>query len=431
VNLILWYRGVYWTDVAGGKMESFKLKNNIKVIFNKTFNIGVVSIRIFSPVAVISETMDNMGISYITSKLMTYSTKNRSNEILMQDVGNIGAELSSDTSYDIAGFSISCLSEYFSKAAEILSDLILNPAFDEKELSFEKQNVIAALKSRRDSIGIIASDEFAKLFYSNTSYSTPVLGTEKTVLKIERQNLLEWHQYSYNASNILVSVVGNVDSRIVKESLEKYFADIPIGFKFRKPVFNIELAKSIKKEIKGKFNQAYIYMGFPAPALDYKDFVSIKVVNAILGGRMTSKLFVELREKLGLAYEVSAIYPSRRGRSYFAIYIGLDKKNIELTLKKIDSILKGLCTINVSEQELIDTKTYIKGTYIMDRQTVSKQSYYYGLREIVGQGYEYDAQYLRDVERVTRHDISNVANKIFSDHSVMVLITPDEKINVQ
>ncbi|MDR1926906.1 MAG: insulinase family protein [Endomicrobium sp.] len=408
-------------------MESFKLKNNIKVIFKKTFNIGVVSIRIFSPVAVINETMENRGISYITSKLMTYSTKNRSNEILMRDVGNIGAELSSDASYDITGFSISCLSEYFSKAVEILSDLILNPAFDEKELLFEKQNVIAALKYRRDSIGIIASDEFSKLFYRNTSYSTSVLGAEKTVLKIDRKNLLEWYQYSYNASNILVSVAGNVDSRILKESLEKYFANIPIGVNFKEPVFNIEMAKSIKKEIKGKFNQAYIYMGFPAPALDHKDFVSIKVVNAILGGRMTSKLFVELREKLGIAYEVGTIYPSRREQSYFAIYVGLDKKNIDLTFKKMDSILKSLCTINVSEQELMDTKTYIKGIYIMDRQTVSKQSYYYGLREVIGQGYEYDNQYLRDVERVTRYDISNVANKIFSDHSLTVLITPDEK----
>jgi predicted Zn-dependent peptidase len=415
------------TDVTGGKMESFKLKNNIKVIFKKTFNIGVVSIRIFSPVAVINETMENRGISYITSKLMTYSTKNRSNEILMRDVGNIGAELSSDASYDITGFSISCLSEYFSKAVEILSDLILNPAFDEKELLFEKQNVIAALKYRRDSIGIIASDEFSKLFYRNTSYSTSVLGAEKTVLKIDRKNLLEWYQYSYNASNILVSVAGNVDSRILKESLEKYFANIPIGVNFKEPVFNIEMAKSIKKEIKGKFNQAYIYMGFPAPALDHKDFVSIKVVNAILGGRMTSKLFVELREKLGIAYEVGTIYPSRREQSYFAIYVGLDKKNIDLTFKKMDSILKSLCTINVSEQELMDTKTYIKGIYIMDRQTVSKQSYYYGLREVIGQGYEYDNQYLRDVERVTRYDISNVANKIFSDHSLTVLITPDEK----
>jgi predicted Zn-dependent peptidase len=408
-------------------MEIFTIKNNIKVVFNKTCNVGVVAIRVFSPVAVINETMDNSGISYITSNLMMYSTKKRSNEILMRDLGNIGAELSSDINYDVSGFSVSCLTEYFSKATEILSDLILNPVFDEKELFFEKQNIIAALKSRRDNIAMTSLDEFSKLFYCDAPYSVPVLGTEKTISTISRRNLFEWHKYSYNASNILISVAGNIDGSIVKKFLEKYFIDIPLGVKFKEPIFDLERTKSITKKIKGKFNQAYIYMGFPAPTLFDKNFVSAKIINVILGSRMTSRLFIALREKLGLAYEVGAICPLRRKQNYFAVYIGLDKKNIDLTLRKIDNILKDLCAVDISEQELIDTKTYMKGIYIMDRQTVSKQSYYYGLREVIGQGYEYDVQYLKDIEKVTIQDISNVANKIFSDHSVTVIVTPYKK----
>jgi predicted Zn-dependent peptidase len=407
------------------KMESFRLRNNIEVIFNKTSGINVVSMRIFTPVSVINETLDNAGISYLTAKLMTQSTKNRSNEILANDTENIGADLSGDADYDTALLSMTFLSEYFDKAAEILADVILNPAFNEKELSFEKQNVIASLSSRKDSIRNTAYDEFTKLFYHNTPYAMPVLGAKETVLKISCKDLAEWHKYSYNTSNILISIAGNIDKNIVKESLEKYFAPVLNGKKFEKPVFNIKQFKLIRKEIKGKFNQAYIYTGFPAPAVSSKDFVSIKVANAILGGKMTSRLFVELRENLGLAYEVGTVYPPRKEKSYLAVYIGLDKKNIELALKKTGKILKDFCTLKVDEEELKNTKEYIKGLYIMNRQTVHKQSYYYGWLKIVGQGCEYYNEYLELIEKITAKNIFDAANKVFLRHSVNIIVNPN------
>ncbi|MCA6069659.1 MAG: insulinase family protein [Endomicrobium sp.] len=408
-------------------MESFTLKNNIKVLFNRTTGAEVVAARIMTPVSVINETSDKSGISHLTAKLMAHSTKNRSSEILAKDTENIGAYLSTDVDYDTTEIGMFFLPEYFDKAAEILADVIINPAFDEKELSFKKQTITAILDSRKDSIGCTASDEFKKIFYRNVPYSTPILGSKETISKLNREDLIKWHQYSYNASNILISISGNVDEKIVRQSLEKYFSNVPTGVKFEMPAFNIKHAESIKKEIKGKFNQAYIYMGFPAPNLYDKDFAAINIASVLNGGRMTSRLFIELREKLGLAYAVGAVYPSRREESHFAVYIGLDKKNIDLTLKKIDEILKDFCTVKISEQELKDTKTYMKGTYVMSRQTVWEQSYYYGLREVTGKGYQYDTEFIKDIEKVTTQDIINVANKVFSQNSVTVIINPNEK----
>ncbi|MDR1434345.1 M16 family metallopeptidase [Candidatus Endomicrobiellum devescovinae] len=407
-------------------MESFTLKNGINVLFDKTNGSEIVSLRVLSPVSVINEGLCNAGITSLTSKLMVYSTKNRSSEILAKDVGNIGADLSSGTAYDMAGFSMSCLSEYFDKAAELLSDIVLNPIFDEREFKFEKENAIAALNSRKDSIGVTASDEFAKLFYGDSSYSFPVIGRKESILKISREDLVKWYKYSYNASNILISVSGNVSYNFIKESLEKHFSAVAVGDKFKDPIFNISHTENIKKEISGKFNQAYIFIGFPCASVNGKDFVTIKVISTVLGSRMTSRLFVELREKLGLAYEVSAAYPSRKKDSYFAVYIGLDKKNIDLTLKKIDEILKDFYSVKISEQELKDVKSYIKGIYLLDRQTVNKKSYYNGWREIVGQGYKYDIEYSNDIEKVTTQDILEVANKIFRGKSVSVIINPEE-----
>jgi predicted Zn-dependent peptidase len=134
-------------------------------------------------------------------------------------------------------------------------------------------------------------------------------------------------------------------------------------------------------------------------------------------------LFVELREKLGFAYDVGSVYPLRRKESYLAIYIGFDKENVNLVLKKIHEILKNLCSVEVSEEELIDTKTYVKGLYFMDRQTVNRKSYHYGWREIVKLGYEYDSKYLEDLEKITTRNIFDVANKIFSSPSSTIILS--------
>jgi predicted Zn-dependent peptidase len=414
-------------NAFGGKVENWELTNGIKVIFNKTDGVKAAAIKIFTPVSAISENKNNAGISFLTLKLIAQSTKKRSSEVLANDIENIGADLFSTADYDFSICSIQCLADYFDKASEILSDVVSNPSFNEKEMSFEKQNILASLKSRKDSIGITASDEFLKLFYDGYSYANPILGTKESVSNISVKDLIDWHKYSYNAQNILISVSGNIDAKIVKKVLEEYFRQIPSGEKFKPPVFDVKIEKSEKKELKGKFNQAYIYIGFPAPKMLDDDFVSLKVANYILGGKMTSRLFVELREKLGLAYEVNAVYPTRKCDSFFAVYIGLDKKNIDLTLKKIDEILKNFCSAEISDQELKDTKTYIKGLYIMDRQTIDRQALYYGWREIMGQGYKYDAQYLKDVEKVSGGDILIAANRVFNSKFIAVIVKPDEK----
>ncbi|MDR2676828.1 MAG: insulinase family protein [Endomicrobium sp.] len=408
-------------------ISSFILKNDIKVIFSKTYEVDVVALKVFTPVSVINESLDNAGISYITSRLMTRSTKNRSNEILASDIEDIGAQLYSFVDYDISGIGMIFLCKYFNRAVEILSDIILNPTFHDTELSFEKENIIASLNSRKDIIGRVVYDEFIKLFYHKTPYAMPVLGTIKTVQKMNFKSLEQWYKYSYNSSNILISVAGNVDKNIVKKYIGKYFSLVHNGLKFKTPIFNIKHSKPIKKKIYSKFNQSYIYLGFPAPSIYDIDFISIKVANIILGGKMSSRLFIELRENLGLAYEVGTIYPSRREMSYFAIYIGLDKENIDLALNKINKILKDFYTLGVLEQELKDAKMYIKGLHAMNKQTVNNQSHYYGWLEIIGKGHEYDTKYLKDIDKISTKNISDAIGKLFSKDSTTIIISPHLK----
>ena len=140
---------------------------------------------------------------------------------------------------------------------------------------------------------------------------------------------------------------------------------------------------------------------------------------------MTGRLFVELREKLGLAYEVNSAYPTRLDNSYFEIYIGLDKKNIEIAKKGIEKIMDDLCDVPVGDEELRDTKNFIRGVYLLDHQAVEKQAYYLGVREIMGLGYGYDADYISLLDKVTSKDIIDAANRYFKSEPYKLILVPN------
>jgi predicted Zn-dependent peptidase len=167
-------------------------------------------------------------------------------------------------------------------------------------------------------------------------------------------------------------------------------------------------------------------VGFPAPAVSKDEYFTLKVLNSLMGGRMTGRLFIELREKLSLAYEVNCAYPSRKQLSKFIIYIGLENKNVKLAEKRINELLSDLKTIPVPESELQDTKNYIRGTYLLERQTIGRRAWYAGWWETMGLGADYDKTYLDKLMSVTSDDIQKASIKYFTDNKITVEVVPGE-----
>jgi predicted Zn-dependent peptidase len=403
-------------------MKTWRLKNDIEVLFKKTNGANVVCVRIFTPLSTIGENKNNAGIANLTSCVMTKASIERSLKKLADDIDNIGAALSAGTYYDFACIEMSFLSEYFDKAIEILADVIINPAFDAKDIDNEKSNILASIAAQRDSITKTARNHFLKLFYAGTPYSNSVYGNKETILNADKMQMSKWHKDAYNAQNIIISSAGNIDENALKETFEKYFGEIKKEKKFEKPVFDIKRADKEISVFNSKFNQGFIFAGFDADSLFGKRFETLKVVAEMLGGKMTSRLFVELREKLGLAYEVGASYPSKIEKSYFGIYIGLDKKNIDMTLKRIDEILKDFCSKKVSDKEIDDVKNYMKGAYVMNKQTVSDLSYNYGVGQTLGLGYDYNDKYMDRVMKINADDIFEAANETFGNKPIIAIL---------
>jgi predicted Zn-dependent peptidase len=406
-------------------VNQFTLSNGLKVIHKEITNNPLVTVQLFTRAGALNEDRSQAGLAQFTQSLLVQGTATRNAEQLATDIEDTGGNLSSDIEHDYGSIGISLLDSNFSAAMEMVADMALHPSFPEGEIEKERSNILAALKSRQDQIFYVANDLLNVALYGDHPYSWPETGKADTVAHFTRQDLVAWHAKYYVTDQMLLVVAGNVSLATVKAAADKYFGTMARGTGILPPpAATIPAAQKLSQATK-KFKQAYVMVGYPAPALTSTDFPVLKVVNALLGGRMTGRLFTELREKQSLGYEVNSFYPSRKELSRFVIYLGLEKKNLARAKDGIAAIIKDLKEKPVEAKELQETKNYISGIYLLDHQTIGRQAWNMGFWETAGRGYAYDDQYINDLMAVTSSDIQKAARQYFTDNSVQVEIVPE------
>jgi predicted Zn-dependent peptidase len=214
----------------------------------------------------------------------------------------------------------------------------------------------------------------------------------------------------------------------VKSEIDALFGQRQWKKSAKKPVKAVAKTQAVKAassvRLLEKFEQAYLLIGFAAPSVSAKDYGPLKILNACLGGGMSGRLFQQLREQEGLAYDVGAFYPSKKCGSAFVTYLGLQPSRLEEAKTRIHKALNEMRRKPITAKELAETKNYIKGTYILDHQTNSQRAHYLGWWEILGLGHEFDRAYVKKLDSVTADDVRRVAKKMFSTHPITVEILP-------
>ena len=420
---------ILFTSISfgGTKMEIFNLNNGIKVIFKQTKSVEILCLKIHFPISVLQEESSKSGVTSLLYNSMIKSTKKRNAEALATDIENLGSSISPDIEYEYSGWTLNCMTQYFDQSCEILSDIIQNPAFDSKETDKERELMIQAIKVRQDSIKSVAGDKFISDFYDkNNPYSKIKSGTQETLKELTQQDLKDCYNKIYSTKGAVITVVGNIKKSVLKKTLNKYFGQMNLTQEKQNVVLPDNPVRTGEDTVvNSKFNQAFIIYDYDAPNVLDKDSITLKMINLVLGARMTGRLFIELREKLGLAYEVNSTYPTRLDKSYFEIYIGLDKKNIDICKQGIERIMTDLCNTKITDKEINDTLNFIKGIYLLAHQSVERQAYYLSAREMIGLGYEYDDKYIDDLSKVTSDDIIKVANKYFKQKPYKLILMPN------
>jgi predicted Zn-dependent peptidase len=182
------------------------------------------------------------------------------------------------------------------------------------------------------------------------------------------------------------------------------------------------MSRTVK--IRSSFEQAYLMVGWQAPGATHEDQIPLKVLNTLLGGGMSSRLFVTLRENLGLAYEVSSFYPTRLGTSHWVIYLGLPKEKLEAASEELDRLLRSLADKGPTAVEVLQAKAMIRGSFLMDRQTRRRQAWYAAWWDYLGRGPEYPKEFLRAIDAVTPGQLHALLRKMLQQPRVTVTVVP-------
>lgn len=403
-------------------MQEFELKNKIKAIYKQNKNTPRVGLSLnFS----INEAERFAGIYCLMSRLLLQGTKNRTSEQLAKELDENAIELSCDMKQDYLRFRITCLNEDFPLSVELLSDIIKNSTFEEFEK--EKIKLKGEITAELDSAKTKALDNYYKTLFDGHFYGHTYTKILENIDTITKNDVEKAYEKIVSTSKKILSFVGDFAFDEVKNILNNNLADIENTNPQEKNFVAPTLKEAKKVEIiKTDAQQAQIIQGWLLPTFDCVDYPALILMNIILGSAgLSSRLFLELREKKGLAYTVRSTYELYEKCASFSIYIGTEPKNIQTSIEGFEIEIQKLKDVLVGEEELENAKNNLIGKQQFVTETNAQQANQLAYYGIMGLGFDFQKKIIEKVKNVTSEQIQECANKYFTDLSVTSILRPE------
>ncbi len=399
-------------------MGEFVLSNGIKAFIKQNKDTPRVALTLNIS---INKPEKYAGEYSLMNRLLLKGTKKYSSEELSNILDENAIELYTEMKSDYLRLRFVCLNDDFELALSILSDIALNTTFEEfeKELLKQKGELLAEL----DSAKIKVSDLFTKNIYKNHYYGNSYTKILDEVDNVKKEDVINAYNEILNTGKKTVVLVGDINENGL---LEKYLGVLPMS---KNEDSEIQVPADLKQDyvelIKEDANQAQILQGWHVPTIGSKDYPVIMLLNIILGASgLSSRLFLELREKKGLAYTVRTSYETHAKSAVFSIYIGTEPVNIQTSITGFKEEIEKIKTTPVSEEELHNAKNNLIGKQQFLSETNAQQANNMAYYSIMGKPFNYREMVLEDVKNVTPEDIQRCANEYFTDDFVLAVLKP-------
>lgn len=390
------------------------LKNGMTILFEKR-NLPVVSVAIAVRAGGVNEDISEKGISHFIEHMLYKGTKKRSYKQIAEDIEKNGGELNGFTSEEVTGYYCKMPSKHLNLALDVLSDIVKNSVFDEKEMEKEKKVIFEEIKMYKDNPQLHCFSEIQKLLYTGT-LGMDLAGTFESVSKIKRKDVLDKFKKIYTPNNLILCVVGDADFENILGFAEGNFGNEKSELLSRKS----KLQNKIKTEEREGVDQANAVFAFHIPLAGDKKCYAAKVLSSLMTGGMSSRLFEEIREKRNLAYSVSGDSSINKNFAYNFIYIGTMKKNLErikkIILEEFDKVSKQL-----NDGELKRMKEQIIGNYQISMEDSQSQMMNLLIAEIQRDAknfYEFE----KNILEVKLNDVKELAKKATKEYSFFALV---------
>jgi len=414
-------------------ITQYKLSNNINLIINHNTLNDIVAMQIYSKGGHFIE--KKYGIGTITASTMMKGTKKYSSLDLSQTMEQNGIKIAPSAGSDTFSIAVKTTKKDLSLSFDLLNEIINNASFDLQEIERVKAEKILAIQKTRDNTSSEAFEEFKTAIWANTPYGITGKILEKTIPTINKNDVLEYYKTVFNPENIVISINGNVEDQKIINYIENIFNQ---RAKNDSKIFDYAKYKNIFKPLCSQkvvkkaqdVEASWVVIGWLTDGVyNKKDISTLQVIDSILGGGMSSRLFSDLRGQQGLAYQVGSTFSANINQGLFAIYIGT---NPQTALHSKNELLKQINTLKkefVSNKELQDAKDKILGNFILSQETNMEKAHSLGWFETSGRGFEYINEFPELIKSVTPADVISVANKYFTNNYVLTILGPKNITN--
>ena len=411
------------THSAQQNIHRIILSNGITLLIVENQAADLVAGRFFfNDAGSIIENRNQAGISNLVASVMTKGTRNLSALEIAEQVESIGASLGADAGTDYFLFSLKAVSRDFAAILKLLAEIMRFPSFPEAEVELERKLTLQNIRSQKEQPFNVAFDALRRNIYGAHPYGVSVLGTEDTVAQLDRATLQKYHQTYLRPDNLTISISG----RITKEETISLVKEVFGDWQIPDTKSSLELPLAIESEpsekvIPQETQQSIVMLGYLGAAVNSADYPVLKLLSTYLGNGLSSRLFVELREKRGLAYDVSAFFPTRLEPAFFVTYMGTAPENTEIAIALLQEEVSRLTKIELSESELQGAKNKLLGQYALGKQTNSEIAQLYGWYESLGLGIDFDREFQDAIAKVTAQQAKSVANKYLVNPYISVV----------
>lgn len=405
--------------------QKYKLSNDAIFLYTPNTSNDIIAMSIYAKGGQLAEKIP--GTANMTASTMLKGTKNYTSLELSQVLEDNGIKIAPSTTADAFAITVLTTKDEYNKTLELLNEIVNNATFDDFEIEKVKSDKLNSIKRNKDVALQQAVEEYRDLIYKNTPYSISSKVLEKNIPNIKRADIVEYYNNIFNPENIVISVNGNIDKDKTIQELNKIFTQKPETTAFNYQNFDGKISRITSPRtntINMDTETAWILLGWQVDGvLKEKEYATLQVIDSLLGSGMSSRLFKDLREQEGLAYQLGSGYSPNILRGSFMLYIGTNPATLEKAKKGLFEEIKKLKTEYVGDKELKDAKEKLLGNYVIGLETNLDKASNTGWYEASTRGYEFKDKYEKLINNVTDADIIEVANKYFTDNYILSIVT--------
>jgi predicted Zn-dependent peptidase len=398
------------------KFKRTVLPNGMRVITVNMADTPTVSVLVMVEAGSKYETKKISGLSHFLEHMCFKGTEKRPTALsISKELEAIGSQYNAFTSEEYTGYYAKAAAKHAYKILDVVSDLYLNQSFPEAEIQKEKGVIIEEINMYRDLPHRHVQELFMSLLYGDQPAGWGVAGTRETVQSMKREDFCNYHRDHYVASATTLIVAGNFDDKKMKQAIDKTFAKISAGKKSPKPKIKESQSKPAVLIERRKTDQSHIVIGVRAYPVGSGHMPTARILNAVLGAGMSSRLFQKLREEMGVGYYVRSSYDAFTDHGMLSVSIGCDVKRVPEVIKAILDELKRFKTELIPADELKKTQEYLLGSMLLGLESSDSIAEFYGYQEILNQPLRTPADIAKEIKSVTAQDIRTIAKKLFVD----------------